>query len=100
MSTFANREDPDEMQHYAEFHLKGKKDLQSNIILPDTPRYLQWTIPNLLYQTRRKNPLVYKGLNRHRLLCFVLLVDSLPAGKDMIKFGFFIIYLCGLGNFS
>ena len=30
--------------------------------LPDTPRYVQWTIPSLLYQARRKNPLVSKGL--------------------------------------
>ena len=27
-----------------------------------TPRYIQWTIPSLLYHTRRKNPLVHKGL--------------------------------------
>ena len=27
-----------------------------------TPQYVQWTIPSLLYQTRRKNPLVHKGL--------------------------------------
>ena len=48
---------------------KGKKDLQTkeyNIFFlklqPDTSRYVQWTIPHTLYQTRRKNPLVYKGL--------------------------------------
>ena len=29
---------------------------------PDNPRYVQWTIPSILYQTRQKNPLVYKGL--------------------------------------
>ena len=28
--------------------------------ITDTPRYVQWTIPGLLYQTRWKNPLVYK----------------------------------------
>ena len=54
---------------------------------PNTPRYVQWTIPRLLYQTRRKNPLVHKGLNPYidissgdrglilgpslQLLCFV-----------------------------
>ena len=27
-----------------------------------TPRYIQWTIPSLLYQTSRKNSLVHKGL--------------------------------------
>ena len=26
------------------------------------PRYVQWTIPNLLIHPRRKNPLAYKGL--------------------------------------
>ena len=31
-------------------------------IVPDTLSYVQWTIPSLLYQTRRKKPLVYKGL--------------------------------------
>ena len=29
----------------------------------DTPRYIQWTIPSLLYQARRNNPLVYKGIS-------------------------------------
>ena len=28
---------------------------------PVIPRYIEWTIPCLLYQTRRKNPLVYTG---------------------------------------
>ena len=31
-------------------------------IKPDTPTYVKWTILSLLYQTRMKNPLVYKGL--------------------------------------
>ena len=48
---------------------KGKKDLQTkeyNIfvkIITDTPRYVHWTISSSLYQTSRKNPLVYKGLS-------------------------------------
>ena len=33
-------------------------------LLSDTPRYVQWTSPSLLFQTRRKNPLVYKGLTQ------------------------------------
>ena len=33
-------------------------------IKPD--RYIQWTIPILLYQTRSKNLLVYKGSLNHR----------------------------------
>ena len=28
-----------------------------------TPQYLTWTITSLLYETRRKNPLVHKGLS-------------------------------------
>ena len=57
------------MLHFIRVYIvwKGKKDNQTkeyNIfwkLKPDTPRYVQWTIPSLLYQTRRKNPLVYKG---------------------------------------
>ena len=47
---------------------KGKKIFrQMNTIYfwklwPDIPRYVQWTIPSILYQARRKNPLEYKGL--------------------------------------
>ena len=55
---------------------KGKKDLQPkehNLSLkiktsgdppppPPPPRYVQWNITSLLYQTRRKTPLVYKGV--------------------------------------
>ena len=42
---------------------RQKNTIFKNKIQPDTPRYVvQWTIPSLLYQTRRKNPLVYKGL--------------------------------------
>ena len=37
------------------------------ITVTPTARYVQWTIPSLLYQTRRENPLVYKGLSS--LLC-------------------------------
>ena len=31
---------------------------------PDFPRYLQWTIPSLLYETRRKSLFIYKGLTQ------------------------------------
>ena len=54
---------------------KGKKDLQTKntifflFLQPDIPRYVQWTIPSLLYQTRRKNSLVYKQFRLfHQLL--------------------------------
>ena len=33
-----------------------------NYIQPVTPQYIVCTIPSLLYQTRKKNPLVHKGL--------------------------------------
>ena len=72
------------MQHNAAFHqvntvCKGKKDLQKkeyNIflkIITWRPRYVQWTIPSLLYQTKRKNPLEYKGLKDN--------INSLHTGK-------------------
>ena len=59
MSTFANSADPDEMQHNAAFHqglhcLKRSSDKRIQYfgkIIPNTPRYVQWTIPSLLYQT-------------------------------------------------
>ena len=75
-STLANSEDPDEMQHNAAFHqglhcLKGKKDLTKEYIL-----FLNYNLTPLdmynghvyclLYQTRRNNPLVYKGLKAQR----------------------------------
>ena len=69
MSTFAKKEDPDEMQqHNAAFHqglytvCNGKIDLQTKEnntffeLWPDNPRYVQWTKPTSLYETRRKNP--------------------------------------------
>ena len=30
-----------------------------------TPQYIQWTIPSLLHQTRRKNSLGHKGFKEH-----------------------------------
>ena len=41
----------------------------------DTPRYVQLIIPSLLYQTRRRKQLVYKGLSLN--VCFI--------SKQMIK---------------
>ena len=69
MGTFANSEDPDEFIRVYTV-CKSNNNLQTkdyNIIFnlsPDTPRYVQQTISSLLYQTRRKNPFVYKGF-RH-----------------------------------
>ena len=38
------------------------------------PRYVQWTIPSLVYQTKRKNPLVYKGLSFEK--CYHHLING------------------------
>ena len=73
MSTFANSENPDEMQLNAAFHqglhcCDGKIDLQIKEYV-----FLNYNLTPLdmynglsktsLYQTKRKNSLVYKGLN-------------------------------------
>ena len=59
------------MWHIIRFYIvcKDKKSSDKRIqyifldyTLTPLDTYIQWTIPNLLYQTRRKNPLVYKGL--------------------------------------
>ena len=47
----------------------------------DTPRYIQWTIPFLLYQSRRKNTWVYKGLNMYTQLPSSLISQKLPKYK-------------------
>ena len=59
------------MPHNTAFHqdlhcllsqkLSSEKEIQLESISCD-PRYIQWTILSLLYRTRRKNPLVHKGL--------------------------------------
>ena len=77
---------------------KGKKDLQTKntiffLLLPDTPRYVQWTIQNLLYQTRGKNPLVYKGLRNinpfmpirtFHSYCFIMLEWPIIHNKGLL----------------
>ena len=74
MSTFANSEDPMKfsiMLHFIRIYTvcKELKKIfrQKNTIYFEKynltlHRYVQWTIPSVLYKTRRKNPLVYKGL--------------------------------------
>ena len=39
---------------------------------------MHWTIPSLLYHTRRKNPLVYKGLRK----CFLEVPYQISSWKD------------------
>ena len=65
MGSFTYSEDPDEMPHNVAFHqglyclLRSYLQKSENY---DTLRYVQWTMPGLLHQTRRKNPFVYKEL--------------------------------------
>ena len=50
---------------YAVLEVKRSPDktiLLFKLYINRHPRYAQWTIESLLYETRRKNPLVYKGL--------------------------------------
>ena len=70
----ANSEDPYEMLNYTTFHqglqclLRHKQftekeiKFHSEIITWDPCVYIQWTIPSVLHQTKKKNPLVHKGL--------------------------------------
>ena len=74
MHTLANSEDPDEMLHGTAFlqdlHIllkqkqSSEKEIQFykflEIIISDP--WIQRIILSLVYQTRRKNPLVHKGL--------------------------------------
>ena len=49
------------------------------------PRHVQWTFPGLMYQTRRENPLVYKGLTRglHRRIIKAI---TLTIMVNVLKF--------------
>ena len=72
MCTLANSEDPDETPHDVAFHqglhcLLRQNDLHRKkyiyfVNITCDPSFIQWTISSLLYQIRRKNPLVHKGL--------------------------------------
>ena len=60
---------PHNAAFYQGLHSLLRHDLQiqkcnfyMEIIICD-PHYIQWTIPNLLYQIKRKNLFVHKGLN-------------------------------------
>ena len=48
------------------------------------PRYVEWTIPSLLYHTGRKNPLVYKGLN---FRTFTIIFFSCSGSYTVSDFG-------------
>ena len=61
------------MQHFIRVYTVcyDKNNLQQKkyifylgIIVPDLSIYIQWTIPSLLNQTKKKNPLGYKGLKK------------------------------------
>ena len=92
MSTFANSEDPDEMQHNAAFLCKGKKDFQAKntIIFKHynlTPLDMCNELSKVLSQTSRMNPLVYKGLKSSLLLCgkAIYTIKSLSEAHALIE---------------
>ena len=60
MGTFTNSA---QMKCYIKRFSDKKKGLFLLKLLPNAPRYVQWTILSLLYQIRRQSPLVYKDLN-------------------------------------
>ena len=75
MCTLANSADTDEMPLYAAFHqclncfLRQKQSSEKEIqffyleIITCDPLIYTMDPPMLLYQTRRKNPLLHKGVN-------------------------------------
>ena len=74
--SFANSEDPDEMQHIAAFHqglhcLLRLKQPPGTEIHPDLdnptsdPLSTQWTVPYSMEQYVWENPSEYKGLSRY-----------------------------------
>ena len=84
MFTLANSEDPDEMPHNAAFHQSlhclqtERQKLSSEIqfyleIITCDPSIYTIDHPKLLYQTRRKNPLVHKSGQAKKRALLVLL---------------------------
>ena len=83
MGTLANSEDPEKCQVHVKRNFvrvcticQDKNDLQRKKynyiwkIYPVTHRYIQWTIPSPLYQTRRNTPLV------HEILIYIGISES------------------------
>ena len=70
MGTLANSEDRDELPHNMAFHqslnhdkLISREKLQFYLeIMTCDPSNYKMDLPKIIYKTRRKNPLVYKGL--------------------------------------
>ena len=96
------------MQHFIRVYTvcKGKKDLQTKeYIFKKTivghPRYVQWTIPSLLYHTRRNNPLVYKGLSIELfssiLVIGTLRVNNLLHNLTYDNFAYWVIFYDSYG---
>ena len=81
MGTFTNSEDPDKMLQcsitsgstlFVKVKSSSVRKIQyffENYNLTPLDNYLLWTIQSLLYQTRRKYPLVYKGLKDDITIC-------------------------------
>ena len=76
------------MQHFIRVNTGGKSktrssDKEYNIffkISPDTPKYAQWTIQSLFYQTRRKDP-----PPRIHLYTYILNNDYIKVIKCLFK---------------
>ena len=51
-----------------------------------TPQYIQWTIPSLLHQTNRKNPLGHKGLIDSALSFVSLLLSLVWCFSSIVLF--------------
>ena len=71
MRALANSEDPDELPLNAAFHQGlhrkrfSEKEIQFHLeIISFDPQYIQWIIPSVLFQTRRKSPLTHKRVTQ------------------------------------
>ena len=80
------------MQHFIRVYTvcKGEKDRQTKEyiflkIIAGHLRYVQWTIPSLLYHTRRNNPLEHKELSIE-LLCSILVIGTLRVNNILHNF--------------
>ena len=96
MSMLANNEDPDEMQHNAAFYQglycllrqnwSSEKKYYFIYKKPVILWYIQWSIPSLLYQTRRKKVRLTRKCHNHRLETNPLhLEEELKKDNNNIK---------------
>ena len=90
MHTLSNSEDPDNMQQIEAFHqglrclLRQKEKIQRKKTYfwksqPVTPHYIQWIIPNLFDQTRRKIPISIQRVNSLPTRCHLLITGFIQT---------------------